>query len=200
MASNYDFLKTGLICGSGVVDSQVQSNISALILSFSEKSLRLAATFAKHKITNKDVVTVLDIQCAMAVYYFQVLEDPDLEDNFNKWTQILQEDDENSNDDVQEDDDDCCTCSTNSDNEEIIDEGLANEKTICKMCNKQIFWDIEEQDEPNYKDEDGQCHECTCQLCKEFENAIERLNSYSPQNNLECILKHRILQDLTTAS
>ena len=185
---NYTFMRSGLVGNQGT-NSIFQQNIAALVMSFSESSLKLAKQYVEHK--NGKMIATEHVQKGLATYFFRILQDSELEMNFEKWVALLRSDsDTDSNME-------CCTCSSDSDNEEVVNQGEENEKTICKVCNKQIFWEESESESEDYTAEDE--HKvCNCDLCIEFDNSLEKLRCYEPIDDLSKILRNRILQDVTT--
>lgn len=175
--------------GGVEIDHNLELNVTATVLAFTEKAVNLAATYVEH--SGRRVVTPGDIRKGMAAEYFAFLDDTTLEEDVAGWRGVLEKDL------------DCCQCETDDD-EEIPenDEG----DPVCPRCGKVVVYEDESEFESELEDPQGEGEsregpepdedrpECPCKVCSAFRVAEGQLLCYTPQDHMAALLRDNILR------
>lgn len=184
-------LRTGLLDDQESLSTEslndLELNVTATVLTFTDKAVSLAAIYVEHD--GRKVITKSDIRKGMAMEYFAFLDDVTLEDDVAQWRDMIKEDI------------DCCECETDDDEEIPENE---NGELVCPRCSKVVVYedDEDEHDEDNEDDEDefvsGQhfrpIRNCQCSVCICFRGAEAQLEAYRPTDPMATLLRDNILR------
>lgn len=176
-------MRTGhSLTGERTADPNLELNVTAMVLAFTEKAVKRAATYVEH--SGRTVVTKGDLRKGMASEYFAFLRDATLEEDVAEWRSTIQRDL------------DCCTCE--SDDDEEIPENEDGE-LICPRCSKVVIYeDVSEisDEEPPPEESGGpgtDRTECQCDICVTFPTAEDQLLHYVPDDPMAALLREHIL-------
>lgn len=138
-------MKTGMIDASeNEMDSELEVNVAATVLTFTEKAVQLAVTYIEHN--KRTEITPLDIKLGMAAEFFKFLDCPTLETDVEEWKNIILENKQSYSD----------SCSDEFDSEEeiepLMEEIRLNGGCKCEFCEKfrkgeQILIDYEPKEQ-----------------------------------------------------
>ena len=127
--SDYSFLKSGFnnLIEPNKPDEETLLTVSSLVTAFMDSALREATTYVEH--AGRNGITKQDIILSLKSETFKFLNRPDINDNVQKWREIIQEeqddDEDYSDSDIEGDD--------NGDDE--IQEFTKSE-CQCKLCDE----------------------------------------------------------------
>lgn len=136
--SDYSFLKSGFnnLIEPNKPDEETLLTVSSLVTAFMDSALREATTYVEH--AGRNGITKQDIILSLKSETFKFLNRPDINDNVQKWREIIQEehddDEDYSDSDIE-----------NDDNEEDEIQEFTKSECQCKLCavinNIEHTWD-----------------------------------------------------------
>lgn len=118
-------MKTGLIEASeNEIDYELEVNVAAIVLTFTEKAVQLAVTYVEHN--KRTEITPFDIKLGMAAEFFKFLDCPTLETDVEQWKNIILESGDSDSDSYEDDSEE----EIESPSEDII----LNNDCKCEFC------------------------------------------------------------------
>jgi hypothetical protein len=104
--SDYSFLKSGFnnLVEPSKPDEETLLTVSSMVTAFMDNALREADKYVQH--ANRNGITKEDIVLALKSETFKFLNRPDVNNNVQKWREILEEERDNEEDIEDEDDSD----------------------------------------------------------------------------------------------
>ena len=127
--SDYSFLKSGFnnLVEPDTPDQNTLLTVSSLVTAFMDSALREATTYVEH--SGRNGITKQDIIISLKSETFKFLNRPDINNNVQKWREIIQQEQDNDED---------YSDSENEDEEDQLEEiqEFTKSKCQCKLCNE----------------------------------------------------------------